>query len=149
MARDDDDDDGRDGYDDDDYDRPIRKSKKSVPWCSEQLLPVLTWICQVGFWLAYAPNLLQLLMIENKIMQYVCMFASILVAGVTLFCAVFTMAACSNYWAKKRSGWSLAGLASATVSALFCTMLLMCNCGSLTILIKSGHPAMPGGGRLF
>jgi hypothetical protein len=123
--------------------------EEMVNWYPEKWVPVLSWSCYGGIWLCFTANCLAILM-PNLGLVIVCGIASLVLTAVTLVMALYTFSASASLWGTKRRGTAIAGLISSTLTTVYCTIVLMCNCGSGAVMVKGidavsgaigGHPA--------
>lgn len=104
-------------------------------WCPERFIPILAWGCYGGLWVSFAANCIAILMPNMGLMAVVGIVAIILTAA-TLCLALYTFTASASLWGGKKSGTAVAGLVSSTLVTVVCTLVLMCNCGTGTMMMK-------------
>lgn len=125
-----------------------QQEQGSSRWYPERFIPMLAWGCYGGLWVSFAANCIAILM-PNMGLLVVVGIVSIILTAVTLCLALYTFAASASLWGGKKSGTAVAGLVSSTLTTIVCTLVLMCDCGTATMMMKGFDlvtGALGGGG---
>jgi len=107
-----------------------------LAWHSpERLLPILTRACYGGIWVIFVFNCIAALM-PNMGLIVLCSIVAFFFTAVNLAMSLYTFSISATLWKGKKDGNAVAGFISSTLTTIFCTFMLMCNCGSGVVMIK-------------